>query len=1685
MEHEKDGDGQHRDRLHLFSSNSRTESEQDSDSTSRDRWRPPSLAARGKGEVPSLGSTPPKYGTGLVIGRGQNENPAVGFTAGRGRATLSGTGMLVASRSSSIGSSPFVHNSEGGQVYYYPRAKLLDIYRKSSVFSTFNEVPEDFIESPQLTVAEPLVPLAFTAPDEEEEAILGRIRRGDILSSGAVYSTNKDSKPFDDAVKEKVNCHTLGGREEGLTEVLKKEDYESINVAEKQLVVDHVDAVPCKPEKEADIVAGPIQSQSIAAVMESSSLSNNQMHGTELNALPRNRSDVWVDNVTKSEALGLDENFCEFFKPDIQVDKHCQDFAGMIENLTPVTDSPASSCEALGMAKSACNGGDPERNPDQLEREPFSVECTDVPPEELSLYYIDPQGEVQGPFIGADIISWFELGYFGTDLLVRTSNAVESAPFVQLGEVMPHLKLKEHGTQEHHDSLYEEELQGTSASDSLSSEMLQKTDDASEISKWSHAQVLSDASVEVNRILHLSGSHPRNGADNLVFQENMMDENQRNGLHPSLWHNSSILSERERENIDISQQSLFSQNWPVKNDYLRRVSEAPPNSNQHVSSCITTPQTALWSSAHQLSDTDNSFGPFSRDAAWRDPALLNIGSLSRDINDFHVQQLQHSEKQHAIPQSSFPISHHSQQERHALLEFLNQRVPLDQVHNPALQEFAINRLQQTSPPQSPHLLPTLPQSQLSQANFQVPTSDSIIDHILKLQHHHHHHNNHNHHQPHHHHYQQQQQQSQLPHDLLGHLLKQQQQKQRQQQQSQLQSSHDLIGHLVKQQQQYSVADQPPIARQFLKDNSSFDPQFEDLQRQSPMELLLRKHQDEQLQARHAQLLQQMQLKDDERRVSGVWEVDEFGQFVRSQASTPFQAHGDLAQQQDLLLHHQLSFPSMLQSQSQKPHFEGGGIHHGDLHFTKPVVQAPGDLHVDPRLAALVGSLSKLDTTLEYSQHFKEERGDLRRQNHASLYLAPTDGARIHQPSESSGTGWATGSLGAGADMMNIYQMQNEVLPESSRRVQRSQHLALNWAQERTPLNDMLPKFPVKPNDFLHSPRGSEGPGSRILEQQGRMSNHVVDDVPMLSGGTSPLNMEAMALPVYDNNGSSMLKMSTSNHEVDPFGQLMNLGTQGAWKEREFEWQKPVPSSKQMSGQVPQGDVSNYWLSTSSEIQESCSQSLELDLLASIQSSKQMMVLGETMYSRPLSSTIVQDKSSHSSEFVDSPLQSVPCESSVENTFSRDASAVAGDHMQSLMMEMADTTVNADEGEFIEFKDSKKSKRRNIKSKLNNINKSTSASVMEPIAPATPLMKSTKLPNTDEEFSGTTPPAPSLGDFLPWREENMISQPQPAWSVDPGMQLKVAKPLKEIQEAEIKAREHEKLPQNPIQNVPRPSNPIPINNNTSAWQKPLLSSPSQFLGQPKVHMMQATVGKPTSIGLQNNEQFWDYGDAGVSKQASKIDWSDNSQLFKRYNTMTGEPMKGKESLPNRVHSSTFSHAISKSIPGKLAHRQSEGSSQEVQLSVAEARVFRDWCETQISKFEGKGHMSLLEFCMSLPSVSEAGDYLTTYLGNEPSVEAFKEEFLRHKAMIPPEIACIVFPMSEAVIKDGSDKGEGDRRTEASIRKDYEEEDNDFEIVRSGKRKGRKGKRTVDPTLVIGFNVSSGNRNLMGEIQHSMD
>lgn len=62
------------------------------------------------------------------------------------------------------------------------------------------------------------------------------------------------------------------------------------------------------------------------------------------------------------------------------------------------------------------------------------------------LFYQDPQGQTQGPFLAVDILSWYDQGFFGADLPVRLSDAPEGTDFQSLGDLIPNLSLRPQST---------------------------------------------------------------------------------------------------------------------------------------------------------------------------------------------------------------------------------------------------------------------------------------------------------------------------------------------------------------------------------------------------------------------------------------------------------------------------------------------------------------------------------------------------------------------------------------------------------------------------------------------------------------------------------------------------------------------------------------------------------------------------------------------------------------------------------------------------------------------------------------------------------------------------------------------------------------------------------------------------------------------------------------------------------------------------------------------------------------------------------------------------------------------------------------------------------------------------------------------------------------------------------------
>jgi len=140
------------------------------DGESRDKWRPRHRIESNSGAPSPYRAAP---GFGLDKGKADGSGSHMGFTVGRGRSSgapimkppLGSTGaILQVNKNESIPGKPCLL----GGAFRYPRAKLLDIYRFQKLDSSFIK-PETMEDVCSLTLAEHVEPLAFVAPDPEEE----------------------------------------------------------------------------------------------------------------------------------------------------------------------------------------------------------------------------------------------------------------------------------------------------------------------------------------------------------------------------------------------------------------------------------------------------------------------------------------------------------------------------------------------------------------------------------------------------------------------------------------------------------------------------------------------------------------------------------------------------------------------------------------------------------------------------------------------------------------------------------------------------------------------------------------------------------------------------------------------------------------------------------------------------------------------------------------------------------------------------------------------------------------------------------------------------------------------------------------------------------------------------------------------------------------------------------------------------------------------------------------------------------------------------------------------------------------------------------------------------------------------------------------------------------------------------
>ncbi|KAA0039835.1 putative PERQ amino acid-rich with GYF domain-containing protein 1 [Cucumis melo var. makuwa] len=407
-------------------SSNRPASERESES--RDKWRP-----RHRMESHSAGATSFRAAPGFSLERGRGDGGSnLGFTIGRGRGNTIGrssTGLIGVPHLDKIENVPGKPRYSS-HAFCYPRGKLLDIYRRQKSDPSFSDMPDDMEELQPLTQPSVVEPLAFVSPDAEEESTLGDIWKGKITSSGVVYNSHTKGKPTESVLGD---VDSIDGYQAALDLTLESENIaetpiEDISdvgheVTNDEAFQDAIDGSIWSHPSMRDVLDGKYVSHkeeeirsSAISMPDSRGLAHTVSTAASLrvmeigSGLPGTQLNAGVNGRADSDHK-RPQNFDEI------------EFANSFDVKSKLSDDP-SSIFFIPFS---------EQNPNR---------SSDVKSEELSLFYLDPQGVIQGPFIGADIILWYEQGFFGLDLPVRLADAPES-PFCELGEVMPHLKVRE------------------------------------------------------------------------------------------------------------------------------------------------------------------------------------------------------------------------------------------------------------------------------------------------------------------------------------------------------------------------------------------------------------------------------------------------------------------------------------------------------------------------------------------------------------------------------------------------------------------------------------------------------------------------------------------------------------------------------------------------------------------------------------------------------------------------------------------------------------------------------------------------------------------------------------------------------------------------------------------------------------------------------------------------------------------------------------------------------------------------------------------------------------------------------------------------------------------------------------------------------------------------------------------
>ncbi|CAI0436267.1 unnamed protein product [Linum tenue] len=1624
-----------------------TQAKDDREADHNRPWRSGSSQSRGRGDAPHQ-TTPlsNKQGPMFSYGRGRGEASQT-FSVGRGRIGAGGSSMnSPPTHPQPLGA--ILDKAENGPLRY-GRTKLLDLYRRTDMRSSW-KLLDEFVHVPSLTQEEMVEPLALCLPNSEEMVVLKGIDKGEIIGSGAPQLSKDGSMGRNTTDYTHSRRARAGSREDGTLTVddIKDESMENM----KGGFVNNTDGASNERQLQYSGSNSKLESLQDHFVHPDNRF---RAEGARENvSLYRKNEEVPISRESSSQGNYSAPHSAPWRAPSLGEQFHGlsrerRDVSGNINwtsahkdlnaqwesNIDPVLKRQLSAMlereqEAKKMLQQSA----------MMEREQEAKRLLQQSPENLMLYYKDPQGEVQGPFSGSDVIGWFEAGYFGIELQVRVATSSKDMPFAALGDVMPHLRAKARPppgfAPPKPNEVSEVNSRPTFGSFGPPTTGINEVDMRNE-----PRHKLGSTTEAENKFLEslMSG----NMANSSQGMQAFVAANSPGGMLPPGADGSDIYLLARKMALE-RQRSIPSAHayWPGR-DPAAAVSKSEVLSDSQISnakllSSLTdnsrqpprSPNADLMSLLQGGADRCGSGVNNGVTGGWSNfPVQSSLDPLQDKVDLHHGQTLQAPfvQQQRLQPQNTSPLAN-----------MVGQGVDNQS------SMLGPDKMVPSGFPQDPQLLNMLHQQYLLQLHHQspVPTQQlSVLDKLL--------------------------------------LLKQQQKQEEQQQ------------HLLRQQQQLLsqvLSDQNTLQQQFGEhsygqlqhtaamasgsssvDLSRLQPSKDALQ-MSLQQLPVSNVQDDHTTS-SINLTPQPQVMDD---VSH--DVDSKPSFLHlphqllGEANAP-KTHGSSLPEQIDDIHEKLSFPSsaFVESSLSKAAINNSSVDSYVGHVL------PSESHVSPRLE---------HRAVEALATGKGKRAA------SSLPIAePSEDTYVSEPEIPE-------SLKAPAQEQQV--VKEKVNVESVEEVRGIEVREVKKSSEKKSRKQKSAKA-VSSSD--QGKATSKAGSSQLLESVDETAGKFHETSLRK---TKDKKMGSCTVENVENLQVKSLMMSAGISQDDavetksevkqvasvPVPDAPSLAAQRAWKpapgfkpkslleiqqeeQRRVQMEVPVPETMPAVSSV---GLSAPWsgLVGGAEPQN----------LREVQKEANS---AELYGMRPEISPSSRSKKSQLHDLLAVEVLAKTVEQEME---SRDS--FSGLSSQQLA---SNSTESMDDNNFIEAKDTKKSRKKSGKGKGSGAKVAVSqASADLPIS-SSPVekVKGSSRVGQQEEVLPAIPSGPSFGDFVLWKDESTSNHsPSPAWSADA---KKIPKPtsLRDILKEQGK-KTSPAQPQIPIPTLQK-SQPQAMHASGSGW--PLSSASPSKVASP-IQISAASQSKHK----EDDDLFW-----GPVEQKHEAKQSEYPQLTSQgsWGTKSSTPVKAtpatsfgrQKSMNSRPAERPLSSSPAQSsLKGKkeAANNKHSGSTMSDEIisspfadswtlhdnSFAEAMGFRDWCESECVRLIGSKDTSFLEFCLK-QSRSEAEMLLVSNIGSVDPNHQFIEKFLNYKDLLPEDVLEIAFQNRNDRKAAGFSARDMNSDSSAGI-KDFDQDAADGFSKAGGKKKGKKGKK-VSPS-VLGFNVVS-NRIMMGEIQSVED